>query len=769
VAPGSAPGGPPTAEASGWLTQAWQRLAQGDLEGGRRLAATAVQGDPACGPGHLLLAMVCVQEGQAGPALEHARQAASLCPGDARAQLVLGRAHKLAHALPQAVEAYRSALALQPDLAEAHVSLGIALKHGGDLAGALQCYERAVALKPELAAARANLAYTRAALAERALEAGADAAPGEDVIEEARQATRLDPGNAQLHFNLGLLLRRARQRAEAIDTFNRALGAAPGRDDICLNLGHELVAGGMGAAAVRLYEHWLQTQTQTQMQTHAQPPSPAVMRALANQLTREGRAGEALAWAERVAALEPDPRAWLQLCHSYQQCRRLPEALAAGRKAIEVSGRAWAMYSVPLMVANYLVEDAAELAALHAEAGAALAAELPLQWAPAITPAITPAIAPAVPAAPGLRRLRVAYVSADFISHSVAFFMAPLLQHHDRTKFEVWCYYNRGWGDETTAQLRACADHWVECEHLSDEALAHRMRADGIDILVDLSGHTSGARLGVLARGAAALQVSYLGYPTVTGVQGVHHRITDHVIDPGDQPDIGSERPLVMRRSMFCYRPPEARECPDVAPEPPSRRGPVTFGSFNNVAKLSDRTLALWARVLHAVPGSRLLLKAAAAGDAATQRSIIEFMAGQGVQAARLEMRPRIGDRREHLALYGEVDVALDSHPYNGATTTCEALWMGVPVVTRAGRTHPSRMGASILAAAGQAGWVCHDDDRFVALAAALAADESARSEWRAQARLRLRRSELMDEAGFVAAYEVLLLQAWQGRAVRQV
>jgi len=754
------------AEVQRLLEEARQALSRGELASGQALLHQALQKAPACGPAHLLLAMAWVQQGGAAEALHHATQAVALCPGDARAHLALGRAHKLAHALPEAVRAYRHALALQPDLAEAHVSLGIALKHGGDLAGALQCYERAVALKPELAAARANLAYTRAALAERALEAGADAAPGEDVIEEARQATRLDPGNAQLHFNLGLLLRHARQRNEAIDAFNRALGAAPGREDICLNLGHELVTGGMGAAAVRLYEHWLKAQT------HAQPPSPAVMRALANQLTREGRAGEALAWAERVAALEPDPRAWLQLCHSYQQCRRLPEALAAGRKAIEVSGRAWAMYSVPLMVANYLVEDPAELTALHAEAGAALAAELSLQRAQARTPAGTttrpPAITPAITPAPAPGRLRVAYVSADFISHSVAFFMAPLLQRHDRTKFEVWCYFNRGWGDETTAQLRACADHWVACEHLSDEALARRMRADGIDIVVDLSGHTAGARLGVLARGAAALQISYLGYPTVTGVQGVHYRITDHVIDPGDQPDIGSERPLVLRRSMFCYRPPSTHECPDVAPEPPSRRGPVTFGSFNNVAKLSDRTLALWARVLHAVPGSRLLLKAAAAGDAATQRSITQFMAGQGVHAARLVMRPRIGDRREHLALYGEVDVALDSYPYNGATTTCEALWMGVPVVTRAGRTHPSRMGASILVAAGQAGWVCHDDDRFVALAAALAADEPARSDWRAQARAHLQRSELMDEPGYAAAYEVLLLQAWLARKAAQ-
>jgi predicted O-linked N-acetylglucosamine transferase (SPINDLY family) len=731
------------------LAQARERLGQGDLVGGCALALEVLRAEPEHFEAHLLLAMARVQQGEVEPALMHAQRATQLRMGDAQAWWVLGRAHKLAHALPQAVAAYRHALRLQPALAEAHVSLGVALRHGGDIEGAVACHERALDLKPGLVAARANLAYARAALAERALlnssdlKARDEALPDHTLIEEARAAAAMAPAEAQLHFNLGLLLRRARRRDEAIAAFNHALGAAPTRVDICLHLGHELAAAGFSVAAIQLYERWLAL---------APPPSPpAVLRALAHQLTREGRAGEAAALAEQALAQEPEPSGWLQLCHSHQQCRRLPAALAAGRQAIALSGGRWAMHSVPLMVANYLLEDPAELAAMHAAAGAALQSELAA--AGGLPVPVRPAAAQP--------RLRIGLVSADLFDHSVAFFIAPLLQHHDRERFELVVYYNRGWGDETTERLRSWAGRWVDCEHLGDAALVQRIRDDGIDVLIDLSGHTAGGRLPVFAAGAAPLQVSYLGYPTVTGVPAMHRRLSDAVIDPaepGDQPDIGSDRPLVLPRSMFCYRPPTS---PPIPGDAGGASGPVRFGSFNNVAKLSDRSLALWARVMQAVPGSTLLLKAASASDAATRADIEAFMAARGIGRDRLQMRPRTSSRDAHLRQYNEIDIALDSFPYNGATTTCEALWMGVPVLTLCGRTHPSRMGASLLRAAGLQAWVCHSEEAFIEKAVALAADGAVRAAWRRQARARLQASELMDEAGFIKAFQAALVQAW--------
>ena len=407
------------------------------------------------------------------------------------------------------------------------------------------------------------------------------------------------------------------------------------------------------------------------------------------------------------------------------------------------------------------------IAELHSQFGEALATSLAAagrvdgpDLQPVSAPTSTPARAPACRAASAGQPLRVGYLSSDFINHSVAFFMGGLLQHHDRSRFEVCCYHNRGWGDSMTEQLRALGHHWVECEHLSDEALVQRIRADGIDILVDLSGHTAGGRLRVFGLGAAPMQVGYLGYPTATGVRGLHHRMSDAVIDPGDMPGTGSETPLRLPVSMFCYRPPES---PPIEALAPSQRGPITFGSFNNLAKLSDRTLDLWAQVLRAVPASRLLLKAGAAADPANRQDIEAYLATRGVTADRLDLRARVEARTGHLSLYNQVDVALDTYPFNGATTTCEALWMGVPVVTLKGRTHTSRMGASILGAAGRSGWVTGSEEAFVDVASRLARDTAALSLWRHNARAALQRSRLLDERAFAADFEQALLQAWAG------
>jgi len=737
--------------------QAQSLLAGGDAAAGAALAWQLLAEPSQAGGAHLLLAIAGVMQGQPDLARAHAQQAVALCPHDARAYFALGRAHKLAVEVPQAQAAYRRAIELDPGYAEAHVSLGIALKHMGDLGAAIACYERALALSPTMASALANLAYARAALSERSAAAGADRAPAAAVIEDAQRAAALDPGNAQLHFNLGLMLRQARRRSDAIDAFNRALGLAPARLDCCLHLGHELTASGALKTAAVLYDRWQQVN----------PPTPSVMRALANLLAREGEAGQALRWAQKAAALDPDPKGWLQLCHAYQQCRRLTDSLAAGRQAIALSGHHWEMYSVPLMVASYLFEDPEPIAELHSQFGEALATSLAAagrvdgpDLQPVSAPTSTPARAPACRAASAGQPLRVGYLSSDFINHSVAFFMGGLLQHHDRSRFEVCCYHNRGWGDSMTEQLRALGHHWVECEHLSDEALVQRIRADGIDILVDLSGHTAGGRLRVFGLGAAPMQVGYLGYPTATGVRGLHHRMSDAVIDPGDMPGTGSETPLRLPVSMFCYRPPES---PPIEALAPSQRGPITFGSFNNLAKLSDRTLDLWAQVLRAVPASRLLLKAGAAADPANRQDIEAYLATRGVTADRLDLRARVEARTGHLSLYNQVDVALDTYPFNGATTTCEALWMGVPVVTLKGRTHTSRMGASILGAAGRSGWVTGSEEAFVDVASRLARDTAALSLWRHNARAALQRSRLLDERAFAADFEQALLQAWAG------
>ncbi len=718
------------------LAQAQSLLAAGRIQDALRLLEPAVERPAQQAEALYLLAVAAVMAKEPGLALSRAREAVTAKPFDARCHFALGRALKLGGRVAEAESAYRRAIELDPAHAEAHVSLGIVLKHRGDLEAAIESYRRALALRPGLAAARANLAYAQGALAEREAEAGAHEEPSAEVIEGAQRAADMDPGNDTLQFNLGLLLRKAVRRRESVEAFNRALGLEPADARYCLHLGQALSASGHFDATAGLYRRWLEQY----------PADPAIMRHLADRLARDGLVSEALAWAERIVALEPDPSAYLLLSNTYQQCRRLEDSLAAGRKAIELSAGRWQTHAIPAMVSNYLLEEPQGIADIHAALGRALAEALPADW-----------VRPERRARRPDERLHLAFLSADFVNHSVAFFMGPILAGYDRSRFEVTCYFNRGFGDDMTERFKSQVDHWVECEHLSDDALARHIRDSQVDVLVDLMGHTAGSRVAMIGRGPAPLQISYLGYPTWTGAQTLDYRITDRTIDPGDMPDIGSERPLCLPRSMFCYRPPDS---PPIGPPPQLEQGVLTFGSFNNHAKLSDHCLDLWAQVLMAVPESRLLLKSAAVADPANRDDITRFMAARGVGASRLDLRSRIPVRSSHFEAYNLVDVALDPFPYNGATTTCEALWMGVPVLSRAGATHTSRMGASILSAAGQARWVTWSDADYVRAAVALAQDLAGRAAWRLQARESLRASELLDEAGFLHAFQALLLQA---------
>jgi predicted O-linked N-acetylglucosamine transferase (SPINDLY family) len=302
----------------------------------------------------------------------------------------------------------------------------------------------------------------------------------------------------------------------------------------------------------------------------------------------------------------------------------------------------------------------------------------------------------------------------------------------------------------------------VQCHALSDAQLAQRIRDDGIDILVDLAGHTAGNRLLMFARKPAPVQVTYLGYPTTSGLSAMDYRLSDWEVDPPGYEGLNSERLVRMARSYYCYRPYEG--APEVSALPARQAGHITFGSFNNLAKVSPQLLRLWARVLEAVPGSRLLLKARSLGDAGVRASLLERMQRLGIGAERVQLHGWEAQTGGQLALYAGVDIGLDTYPYNGGTTTCEALWMGVPVVTLAGGTHASRMGASLLKAAGLERLVARSEQSYVELAVELAHDREQLELLRAQMRERLRTSPLLDEEGFTRELEALYRRIWLDR-----
>lgn len=723
------------------LVEAQQLLAAGQSAAAAAWLRPALA-QPATRPeAQYLLAIAALMDNNPQAGIDHARQAVAAHPADARYQFTLGRALKAADDLDGAQAAYRQALALQPGYVEAMVSLGIVLKMRGDADGAMALYDRALEIAPHFAAAHANRASALALRTVRAAEQGLDDAPSGEAIETQARAVALDPRNAVLLRNHGALLMRARRRREAAEAFNQALSVDPTDVESCLNLGTCLRDLGDARLASALYEKWLSLN----------PANAAVMRALAGLLTRDGQVDAARAWAEQAAVLDLDPYTLMQLGSTLMQSRRLEESLAHCRRAVDLSGRRPDLYPTLLLGLNYLHEDPHPIAAAHLEFGR--------QLPPAAT------TRPAWQAlAPG-QRLKVGYVSGDFVRHSVSYFIGALLEHHDPQRFDVTCYHNLAWGDAVTERLKSYGHRWVECAGLSDEHLRRRIEADGIHLLVDLSGHTTHSRVFMFGLGAAPVQLSYLGYPTASGVPAIDFRITDAAIDPGDMPLLDGERPLQLPGTMFCYRPDEE---PPIGPPPVLRAGHITFGSFNNIAKVTDRTLELWAQAMNAVAGSRLLLKSSAMAQASNRDNIERFMAARGVAPQRLSLQPWIASKSSHLELYNEVDIALDPFPFNGATTTCEALWMGTPVVTRRGRTHTSRMGASLLLAIGRGEWVTDNDADYVATIVRLAADVAGLAQWRRQARSLLAHSTLCDERGFAQRFEALLAQAWSLAGERQ-
>jgi predicted O-linked N-acetylglucosamine transferase (SPINDLY family) len=371
-----------------------------------------------------------------------------------------------------------------------------------------------------------------------------------------------------------------------------------------------------------------------------------------------------------------------------------------------------------------------------------------------------PASAPSAahPGARGAERLRVGFISADFRTHSVSHFFEPILGARDRSAFTYILYGNSPIQDAVTARLRASADEWREIWRIADDAVIERIRTDRIDILVDLSGHTASNRLAVFARRAAPVQISYLGYPASTGLAAMDYRIADAVTDPPDPADDWhSERLLRMPDTQWCFRPYGTPAAP--GPLPALAAGCVTFGSFNNLTKVSDTLLACWARILVKLPNSRLRLTRVR--SAQRMAEITALFARSGVAPERIE-----GVQYANDPPYGQqfagVDIALDNFPYNGVTTTCETLYVGVPVVTLYGRNGVSRSGLSLLGALGLSELAASTPEQYVETAVALGKDLARLEQLRASLRDRFEKSSLRDEKRFAANFEELLRTAWQ-------
>ncbi|HEY4300936.1 MAG TPA: tetratricopeptide repeat protein [Candidatus Didemnitutus sp.] len=467
-------------------------------------------------------------------------------------------------------------------------------------------------------------------------------------------------------------------------------------------------------------------------------------------LSLAGRVTEALECHQRALTADPAyAKAHYGRAQALQQSFRMREAVESYDRYLALEPGNHEARSYRLFALNYLEDVTPDrLFSQHVAFGRAVGETPVPDFAHEADPA---------------RRLRVAILSPDLHTHSCAYFIEPLVAHLDPAAFEIYLYHDHFREDDVSARLRRHAAVWRSTVALPGPILEQTIRADRPDIVIDLAGHTGMTnRLPLFARHLAPVQVTYLGYPNTTGLPAMGYRFTDEIADPaGDSDDFATEKLVRFAPTAWAYRPPE--DAPPVSPLPGAAPGtPLTFGCFNNPGKISDSTLQWWARILQSVPASRLLLKARGLGDAGTRERHLARFDALGLPRDRVDLVERTARADQHLAVYHRVDIALDTHPYNGTTTTCEALWMGVPVISLRGDRHAARVGASLLIAAGHPEWIAGSADEYVRLAVNLASDRGRLAALRAGLRDDLRRGTLLDHAGQAARFGDALRACWR-------
>ena len=582
---------------------------------------------------------------------------------------------------------------------------------------------------------------TRAPEADRLIEAGhplEDAGDFEGALTLYRRAIVAAPDYARAHMNAGNALGKLERWEEALAAQRKAVECAPDHAAAHFNLGSLLLARGDLAAA----------EAELLRASELRPDMAEAAVLLAELYEKVERFDDAEAQFRRALALAPEHAGTLLNFGTFcmRQGRR-DEAMALLMRAKQLEPTLGSLESVLVFSLNWATDLTAEsIAERHRQVGADIARSA----GPRFTTWPNDREAE--------RALRVGYVSGDFRHHPVALFLRPILEQHDRRAIETFCYSNYAQDNDVAQVLRERSRHWRDVSALSDEQFIAELRRDRIDILVDLSGHTQRNRLSAFARHPAPVQVTWLGYLNTTGVPAIDYRICDRHTDPeGATEHLHTERLVRMPYSQWCYAPWLGMErVPVSQPQP---RASVVFGSFNQLAKVSDACLKLWCDVLARAPRSSLLVLDVRQPE--TGRALLERIERNGIDPARISVRGRQA-MIDYFAAIGSVDIALDTFPSNGATTTLDTLWMGVPVVALRGERGISRGGYSILKTLGADELIACDPGQYVDLNVRLANDVQWRSRLRETLRPRLTASPLMDAKQFVDDLEARYRAMWR-------
>jgi len=624
-------------------------------------------------------------------------------------------------------ELIRQAIAIQPVRLEYHNSLGNALRAQGDLRAAAATYEHALSLNPRSVEVLTNLGAL--------MEEGGNL---EDASLCYLRALEINPAYGDAHFTLANLLKKVGNFAEAVNHYERAI--TPGGDyagEALNNLGTALRYLGRPAEAVERFRRAIKLRPRS-FEAHLN---------LADSLEEAGRLEEAARMYQTAIGFRPDSAvAYSGAAGVMQDQGRAERATATYRKAIELAPDNPVLHSNLLLHLHYDPQPSAqEILDAHHE------------WA-ARHGQVPRAKLPGRDRDPD-RPLRIGFVSPDFRRHPVGFFLLPVLGCRRREGFEFICYSDVAVPDVTTERLSEGGDRWRSTFSLTDDALTEIILHDGIDILIDLAGHTRRNRLPVFARKCAPVQITWAGYPDTTGLPQMDYLITDRWQTPAGSEKWFVEKILRMPDGYVSYLAPDYT--PPAGPSPCAHNGHVTFGCFNRLAKINTETVILWARLLRECNGSRLVLRSHGLGDQAVIRRYKKMFSSEGVDPSRLDLLDAC-PHQELLAAYRAIDVALDPFPYSGGLTTCEALWMGVPVVTLAGDRLASRHSASHLSNVGLADLVAATPEEYLSIARDLAGGGARLAELRAGLRERVASSPLGNGDLFADNLLALLRNAWR-------
>ena len=674
------------------------------------------------------LALFLQTEGPADRAEEFYAIALEQDPEHRSARLNLGAVRLQRGDTDGATAVFVQVIDRYPDWTEGWLALGSARRIAGQLADAERAHAHALSIDPQSFSARVQYAIT--------LEQSQKFPEAE---EQLHAAISQHPNVGEPHFILGNVLRARRLYDEAEAAYWRAveLGGTKGNTEALLNLSSMLHHQGRFVEGAHVLEELLRLQpdfpealgnlgvvyrelrrTQDaerylQRALELKPDMVGPHVNLSNLYGSSGRNTEAAMSARAALEIEPDNTdALLNLGNALQARGRIREFVEITRRVLQINPKLAVAWSNLLLSLNYSEETTA-----------AQLLELQREFAKQFDPGLESRRRFTRPRERRKRKLRIGYVSPDFRRHVVAFFIEPVLQQHDRNLFDVYCYFTSTEADATTRRIRDLSDVWREVGHVSFEEAERVMLADELDVVIDLAGHTARNLLPVLARRVAPVQVTWLGYPSGTGVASMDWRITDQWADPAPDADAQYVERLYRLPEVFLAFRPDA-EWPSVSVESLGEaKGHVTYGSFNNFVKITDVAIRLWAAILAAVPGARLAIKTLALRDEVLRQDTLTRFEALGIDISRLDLLGPTDSHRDHLTTYSNIDIALDTFPYHGTTTTCEALWMGVPVITLAGDRHAARVGVSLLTAIGCEELIAYSPDEYVAIAVALAHD----------------------------------------------